>query len=74
MNEYYEGMLNRNSVAYSTKPSSVGFPDYIDAQAGENYHVPVMDWAGYRADVLSSADRWMISAGRKPCRLHTSGW
>lgn len=53
VNEYYEGMLNRNSVAYSTKPSSVGFPSYIDAQAGANYHVPVMDWAGYRADVLT---------------------
>lgn len=53
VNEYYEGMMNRGSVAYSTKPSSVGFPAYIDAQAGENFHVPVMDWAGYRADVLT---------------------
>jgi hypothetical protein len=46
-NNYWEG--NRPDVAQSYKPSDVGLPAYVDAKAGGQTIVPVMNFSGYRS-------------------------
>lgn len=47
-NNFREGNI-LTPVALAYTPSSVGLPSYLDAKAGVNHALPVMNWSGYQS-------------------------
>jgi len=47
VNQYKDG--NKHAFPKTFKPTDVGLPAYLDQQAGDRTHIPVMNFAGYQA-------------------------
>jgi hypothetical protein len=54
--QYRETLGSQSAVKNSLKPTDVGLPSYLDQKAGDNHHLPIVDFDAYR-DVSAGIGR-----------------